>query len=71
MTGIGSGIITVLLSLNSSIPVVGASGAVYGILLAYGLMFPNRKVYLYFLIPLKVKYFVSFIGIIAFFSSFG
>ena len=71
MTGIGSGIITVLLSLNSSIPVVGASGAVYGILLAYGLMFPNRKVYLYFLIPLKVKYFVLFIGIIAFFSSFG
>ena len=34
-------------------------------------MFPNRKVYLYFLIPLKVKYFVLFIGIIAFFSSFG
>ena len=29
MTGIGSGIITVLLSLNSSIPVVGASGAVF------------------------------------------
>ena len=71
MTGVGSGLITVLLSINSSIPVVGASGAVYGILLAYGLIFPNRKVYLYFLIPLKVKYFVLFIGIIAFLSSFG
>jgi len=71
LTGVGSGIITVLLSLNSLIPVVGASGAIYGILLAYGLIFPNRKVYLYFLIPIKVKFFVLFIGIIAFFSSFG
>tara|TARA_X000001036_G_scaffold439986_1_gene493515 strand:- start:1254 stop:2078 length:825 start_codon:yes stop_codon:yes gene_type:complete len=71
LTGVGSGIITVLLSLNSLIPVVGASGAIYGILLAYGLTFPNRKVYLYFLIPIKVKFFVLFIGIIAFFSSFG
>ena len=70
-TGIGSGIITVIFSLNSSIPVVGASGAVYGILLAYGLIFPERRVYLYFLIPIKVKYFIFFIGFIAFFSSFG
>jgi len=70
-TGIGSGIITVLFSLNSSIPVVGASGAVYGILLAYGLIFPERRVYLYFLIPIKVKYFIFLIGFIAFFSSFG
>jgi len=70
-TGIGSGIITVLFSLNSSIPVVGASGAIYGILLAYGLIFPERRVYLYFLIPIKVKYFIFFIGSIAFFSSFG
>jgi len=70
-TGIGSGIITVIFSLNSSIPVVGASGAVYGILLAYGLIFPERRVYLYFLIPIKVKYFIFLIGFIAFFSSFG
>jgi membrane associated rhomboid family serine protease len=40
-----------LFSLSSSTPVVGASGAIYGVLLAYGLMFPNRLVYLYFLIP--------------------
>jgi len=69
ITGIGSGIVTVLLSLNSSVPVVGASGAIYGVLLAYGLMFPERYVYIYFLFPIKVKYFVAIIGGIAFFSS--
>ena len=50
---------------------IGASGAVYGILMAYGLMFPNRTVYLYFVVPIKVKWFVLFIGAIAFFSSTG
>ena len=69
ITGIGSGILTALFSFDSSIPVVGASGAIYGVLLAYGVMFPNRTIYLYFLIPVKVKYFVLFIGGVAFISS--
>jgi len=69
ITGVGSGILTALFSFDSSIPVVGASGAIYGVLLAYGLMFPNRTIYLYFLIPVKVKYFVLFIGGVAFISS--
>ena len=69
ITGIGSGLITILFSLSSTNPVVGASGAIYGVLLAYGLLFPNRLVYLYFLIPIKVKYLVILIGAIAFFSS--
>ena len=69
ITGIGSGLITILFSLSSTNPVVGASGAIYGVLLAYGFMFPNRLVYLYFLIPIKVKYLVILIGAIAFFSS--
>lgn len=68
-TGVGSGIVTVLFNLGSSTPVVGASGAIYGVLLAYGLMFPNKLVYIYFLIPIKVKYLVILIGTIAFFSS--
>jgi len=70
ITGIGAGIITLLFNLQSSIPIVGASGAVYGILLAYGLSFPNRTIYLYGLIPIKSIWFVITIGIIAFFSSF-
>lgn len=43
--------------------VVGASGAIYGILTAFGFLFPNNRVHLYFFIPVKAKYFV--IGIIA------
>lgn len=47
--------------LNQSV-VVGASGAVYGILLAFGMMFPNTIIYLYFAIPIKAKYFVMIFG---------
>lgn len=42
--------------------VVGASGAVFGILLAFGMMFPNSVIYLYFAIPIKAKYFVMLYG---------
>jgi len=70
VTGIGSGIITAIFSLHSTIPVVGASGAVFGVLLAYGITYPNRIVYLYGLIPIKSIFFVIGIGVIAFFSSF-
>ena len=70
MTGVGAGLVTCLFNLLSDIPVVGASGAVYGILLAYGLSFPNRTVYLYGLVPIKSIWFVIAIGALAFFSSF-
>ncbi len=43
--------------------VVGASGAVFGILLAFGMMFPNSLLYLYFAIPVKAKYFVIVYGL--------
>jgi len=36
--------------------ILGASGAIYGVLIAYWLMFPERMLYLYFLFPVKVKY---------------
>ncbi len=37
---------------------VGASGAIYGLLLAFGMMFPDSRIYLYFFIPIKAKWFV-------------
>ena len=40
------------------VPTVGASGAIYGILLAFGMMFPEERIYLYFLFPIKAKWFV-------------
>lgn len=45
-----------------NMPTVGASGAVYGVLLAFGMMFPNQYIYLYFAIPVKAKYFVMGFG---------
>ncbi len=44
------------------IPTVGASGAVFGILLAFGMFFPNNYIYLFFAIPVKAKYFVMAYG---------
>jgi len=67
--GIGAGFITILFEINSIIPIVGASGAIYGLLVAYGFTYPNRMVYLYGLFPLKVKYMVLGLGVIAFFAS--
>ena len=45
-------------------PTVGASGAVFGLLLAFGMLFPNALLYLYFAIPIKAKYFVIGYGIL-------
>ena len=67
--GMGAGFITALFGINSIIPVVGASGAIYGLLVAYGFTYPNRLVYLYGLFPLKVKHMVLGLGVIAFFAS--
>ncbi|HET7152925.1 MAG TPA: rhomboid family intramembrane serine protease [Candidatus Kapabacteria bacterium] len=39
-------------------PTIGASGGIFGLLLAFGLMFPDRLIYLYFFLPIKAKYFV-------------
>lgn len=44
-------------SMNSLLT-VGASGAIFALLLAFGMLFPNQLVYFYFLIPIKAKYFV-------------
>lgn len=48
--------------------IIGASGAVFGLLLAYGMMFPNQVIYVQFIIPMKAKYFVALYGAIELFS---
>ncbi len=60
LCGIGAGISNLFIGplFGQGGPTVGASGAVYGILLAYGMIFPNRSIYLYFFIPIKAKFFV-------------
>jgi membrane associated rhomboid family serine protease len=69
ITGIGAGLCTSVVNSSSFIPTIGASGAIYGLLLAYGLTFPNAIIYLYFLLPIKAKYFVLFFGIVEFIAS--
>lgn len=69
ITGIGSGLVTLLFSTGSRIPVVGASGAIYGVLVAFAMLFPERQIYFYFLIPIKAKFFVAIMVVITFFST--
>ena len=79
VTGVGAGVLTVLFSLlpfdfaqqlQRSI-IIGASGAIYGLLLAYALYFPNRPIYMYFLFLIPAKVFVAIMGAIALLSSLG
>ena len=79
VTGVGAGALTLLFSLmpfgfaealRVSI-IIGASGAIYGLLLAYGLYFPDRPIYMYLVFPIPAKYFVMIMGALAFYSSVG
>jgi membrane associated rhomboid family serine protease len=49
---------------------IGASGAVFGILLAFGMLFPNNLIYVYFAIPVKAKWFVIIYGALELFLGF-
>lgn len=55
-----------------NVPMVGASGAIYGILMAFGMLFPNTQLMLLFPpIPIKAKYLVVILGGMAIYSEFG
>lgn len=72
--GVGAGIIYSLGMLIYSlitgaqmgfyIPVVGASGAIFGLMLAYGMIFGERVIYFFMVFPMKAKYFVMIMGVI-------
>lgn len=77
VTGIGAAALTALFSLLPfgfsrqvyDANVIGASGAIYGLLLAFALYYPDRPILMSFLFPVPAKYFVMIIGAIALFSS--
>ncbi len=48
---------------------IGASGAIYALLLAYGMIWPNREVLLYFLFPIRMEYLLLIFGAIEFFGT--
>ncbi len=62
MCGLGAGLSNLLIAplFSTSGPTVGASGAVYGILIAFGMLYPDRPIFVYFLLPIRAKYFVMF-----------
>ena len=74
-SGIGAGLFISLMNYIAytyyeSTPVtIGASGAIYAILLAYAMLWPNREVLLYFILPIKIKYLVLAFGIMEFFGT--
>lgn len=59
-------------TLLNNVITIGASGAVFGILLAFGMLFPNAELFIMFIpIPVKAKYFVIFYGIVELFLGVG
>lgn len=68
LTGIGAAVFDTLVQPSSVIPTIGNSGAIFGILLAFGLIWPNRPIFLWFVVPVKAKWFVLGIGVIEFLS---
>jgi membrane associated rhomboid family serine protease len=80
LCGAGAGILTVLVKFvpllwgqrPSDIPTIGASGAIFGILIANAIMFPDRQIWLFPLpIMIPMRPFVAVMGAIEFFSTLG
>ena len=76
VTGIGAGLATIAMALlpfgfaepTYLVPTIGASGAIYGLLVAFALYYPETPILMFFLFPVPAKYFVMIIGTIAFLS---
>lgn len=75
LSGFGAGIFISMMNYyifaryGASPVTIGASGAVYAILLAYGITWPNREVLLYFILPVKIKYLLIGFGLMEFFGT--
>jgi len=71
--GVGAGLCNLLIApLFTSVgPTVGASGAIYGVLVAFGYLFPDRRIYIYGLIPVKAKFLVILYMLIELFAVAG
>ncbi len=68
LCGIGAALLTLGLSPHSTLPVVGASGSVYGLLVAFAMLYPDAVIYLYFLIPISARNMAILFAVIEFFA---
>lgn len=69
--GVGAGLVSVAVNPSSPYPIIGASGAVYGLLVAFAMLFPEAVVYLYFFFPIKAKHMAILFCTLEFFASMG
>jgi len=67
--GIGAGLLNAAVTPAELVPTVGASGAIYGLLLAFGILFPEQLIYIWGIFPVKARHFVIGIGLIEFLTA--
>lgn len=68
LCGLGAALTSIALDPHSTAPVIGASGSVYGLLVAFAMLYPDAVVYLYFLIPIKAAHMAILFGLVEFFT---
>ena len=66
LAGISGALLTLLVKPGQIYPMIGASGAIYGVLVAYWVMFPQRTLYIYFLFPVKVMWAIPSLMLLGF-----
>ena len=69
LCGIGAGLLSLAMNPGSHHPIIGASGAVYGLLVAFAMLYPDAVIYLYFFFPVKASHMAILFGLIEFFAS--
>lgn len=70
VTGCGAGLVNVLVQPHATTRTIGASGAIFGLIIAFALAFPERELLLYFLIRIKAKHFALLVGALELISLF-
>jgi len=68
LTAVGAGLFVLALSPHSTTPTIGSSGAVFGLLTAFAVLFPDAVIYLYFVIPMKAWHAMILFGVIELFA---
>ncbi len=69
LSGLGGSIFSLLLAPHAA--VIGASGAVFGVLLAFARFWPNEQIYLWFILPVKARWLVIGLAVLSIYSGFG